>query len=226
MHIEKNVFDNILNTVIDIKEKTKDNLNAWKGLKIICNRAKLEVDERRPNVMPKAVYTQTKEQKRRICEWTSHLKFPDGYVSNLAYCLNMKELRMHGMKRHDCHVFMQKLILIAFCEMLSKSMWSALTKASLLFQILCLMTLDVNKVKNKAHVEASIVEAYLVEEIGLFTSHYFEPHILCKRNRPRRNDNLCMNDPRIQWSIFNYPGRASGASKKRWLRGLEAQSVT
>ncbi|KAL0420330.1 UNVERIFIED_CONTAM: hypothetical protein Slati_3055900 [Sesamum latifolium] len=40
------------------------------------------------------------------------------------------------------------------------------------------------KVKNKAHVEASIVEAYLVEEIGLFTSQYFEPQVLCKRNRP------------------------------------------
>ncbi|KAL0378840.1 UNVERIFIED_CONTAM: hypothetical protein Sradi_3189500 [Sesamum radiatum] len=31
------------------------------------------------------------------------------------------------------------------------------------------------KVKNKAHMEASIVEAYLVEEIGVFTSQYFEP---------------------------------------------------
>ncbi|KAL0392694.1 UNVERIFIED_CONTAM: hypothetical protein Sradi_2492200 [Sesamum radiatum] len=28
MHIKKNMFDNIFNTVIDIKEKTKDNLNV------------------------------------------------------------------------------------------------------------------------------------------------------------------------------------------------------
>ncbi|KAL0427832.1 UNVERIFIED_CONTAM: hypothetical protein Slati_2958000 [Sesamum latifolium] len=35
--------------------------------------------------------------------------------------------------------------------------------------------------------------------------------------RPRRNDDFCMNDTRIRWSIFNYPSRASGASKKRWL---------
>ncbi|KAL0458231.1 UNVERIFIED_CONTAM: hypothetical protein Slati_0450300 [Sesamum latifolium] len=56
MYIEKNMFDNIFNTVIDIKGKTKDNLNARKDLKIICNRPELKVDERRPNVMPKAVY--------------------------------------------------------------------------------------------------------------------------------------------------------------------------
>ncbi|KAL0401594.1 UNVERIFIED_CONTAM: hypothetical protein Slati_4189300 [Sesamum latifolium] len=68
MHIEKNVFDNIFNTVMYIKEKTKDNLNAQKDLKIICNQPKLELDERRPNALPKQVYTVTKEQKRRICE--------------------------------------------------------------------------------------------------------------------------------------------------------------
>ncbi|KAL0347689.1 UNVERIFIED_CONTAM: hypothetical protein Scaly_1784900 [Sesamum calycinum] len=55
MHIEKSVFDNIFNTVMDIKGKMKDNMNARTDLKIICNRPKLELDERRPNVMPKAV---------------------------------------------------------------------------------------------------------------------------------------------------------------------------
>ncbi|KAL0294795.1 UNVERIFIED_CONTAM: hypothetical protein Sradi_6868000 [Sesamum radiatum] len=94
MHIEKNVFDNIFNTVMDIKCKTKDNLNARKDLKIICNRPNLGVDERRPNVMPKAVYTLTREQKKRICEWITHLKFLDGYASNLARCVDMKELRL------------------------------------------------------------------------------------------------------------------------------------
>ncbi|KAL2244242.1 UNVERIFIED_CONTAM: hypothetical protein Sindi_0542200 [Sesamum indicum] len=65
MHIEKNVFDNIFNIKMDVKGKTKETLNARKDLKIICNQPKVDVDERRPNVMPKAVYTLTKEQKRR-----------------------------------------------------------------------------------------------------------------------------------------------------------------
>ncbi|KAL0288414.1 UNVERIFIED_CONTAM: hypothetical protein Sangu_2659300 [Sesamum angustifolium] len=95
----------------------KDKLNAQKDLKIICNGLELEVDERRLNMMPKALYTLTKEQKRRICEWISYFKFPDGYASNLARCINMKELRMHGMKSYDYHVFMQKLILITFHQM-------------------------------------------------------------------------------------------------------------
>ncbi|KAL0427912.1 UNVERIFIED_CONTAM: hypothetical protein Slati_2966000 [Sesamum latifolium] len=124
MHIEKNVFDNILNTVTDIKGKTKDNMNARKDLKTIYNRPELEVNERRPNVMPKSrIYTN-------------------------------QEFRFHGMKNHDCHVFMQKLIPIAFGEMLPKSVWSALTEVSFLFQILCSTTLAVNKVQE---LEASVV---------------------------------------------------------------------
>ncbi|KAL0374152.1 UNVERIFIED_CONTAM: hypothetical protein Sradi_3330900 [Sesamum radiatum] len=37
------------------------------------------------------------------------------------------------------------------------------------------------KVKNKAAVEASICEAYIVEEISTFTTHYFEPDVICKK---------------------------------------------
>ncbi|KAK4406487.1 hypothetical protein Sango_0655200 [Sesamum angolense] len=68
MYIEENVFDNIFNMVMDIKEKTKDNMNAHRNLKIIHNRPELELDERRPTVMPKAVHTLAKEQKRRVWE--------------------------------------------------------------------------------------------------------------------------------------------------------------
>ncbi|KAL0373220.1 UNVERIFIED_CONTAM: hypothetical protein Scaly_1003600, partial [Sesamum calycinum] len=105
MHIEKNVFDNIFNTVMDIEGKTKDNLNAHKDLKNICNGPELEVDERRPNATPKVAYTLTKEQKKKICEWVRGLRFPDGYSSNVARYVDIANLRLHGMKNHDCHVF-------------------------------------------------------------------------------------------------------------------------
>ncbi|KAL0358499.1 UNVERIFIED_CONTAM: hypothetical protein Sangu_0699300 [Sesamum angustifolium] len=84
-----------------------------------------------------------------------------------------------------------------------------------------LRELKKKKVKNKAHVEASIVEAYIVEEIGWFTSHYFEPHVTCKRRRPSRNDDLTREHERIFRDIFNHPGRPSGALKKRYATGQE-----
>ncbi|KAK4400345.1 hypothetical protein Sango_1140600 [Sesamum angolense] len=157
MHIEKNIFDNIFNTMMDIKGKTKDNMNAWRDLKIICNRPKLELDERRPNIIPKAVYTLWKEQKMRVCEWIRALKFPDGYASNLARCVDMTELWMHDMKSHDCH--------------------------------------------------------------------YFKPDVQSKWSMPRINDECTSSNDGFQVSIFNYPGRASGAMKKRWLSGPERHII-
>ncbi|KAK4383670.1 hypothetical protein Sango_2723200 [Sesamum angolense] len=149
MHIEKNVFDNIFNTLMDRKGKMKSNLNAWKDLKIICNRPELELDERRSNAIPKVVYTLTKEPKMRICECIRGLKFFNGYASNTVRYVDMTKFRIHGMKCHNYHVFMQKLISIVFREMLSEHVWSALTGVSLLFQSICSTTLDVTKLETQ-----------------------------------------------------------------------------
>jgi len=45
IHIEKNVFDVVFNTVMDIDEKTKDNVKARMDLKLYCRRKELEIKE-------------------------------------------------------------------------------------------------------------------------------------------------------------------------------------
>jgi len=44
------------------------------------------------------------------------------------------------------------------------------------------------KVKNKAHVEASMCKAYIVEKILIFISYYFEHHLRIRINRVPRHD--------------------------------------
>ena len=39
---------------------------------------------------------------------------PDGYSSNLARCVDVEKGRIHGMKSHDCHIFMESLLPTAF----------------------------------------------------------------------------------------------------------------
>jgi hypothetical protein len=43
MHIEKNVFENIFNTIIDVKGKKKDNINARLDIDLFCNRKNMEL---------------------------------------------------------------------------------------------------------------------------------------------------------------------------------------
>ena len=57
------------------------------------------------------------------------LKLPDGYASNLGRCVDLKQGKMHGMKSHDCHVFMQRLLPIAF-ESLPKGIWKPFVELS------------------------------------------------------------------------------------------------
>ena len=45
------------------------------------------------------------------------------------------------------------------------------------------------KVKNKAHIKTSIYETYIIEEILIFTSYYFEPHLRTKINHVLSHDN-------------------------------------
>lgn len=54
---------------------------------------------------------------------------------------------LFGMKSHDCHVFMQRLMPIAFCELLPSIVWQALTELSLFCKDLTSTTLRVDDIK-------------------------------------------------------------------------------
>ena len=43
MHIEKNVFENIFNTVMDVKGKIKDNIKSRLDIALYCNRKNMEL---------------------------------------------------------------------------------------------------------------------------------------------------------------------------------------
>ncbi|CAH9117021.1 unnamed protein product [Cuscuta epithymum] len=152
MHIEKNFFENVFNTVMNIKGKTKDNVQAREDMKLFCNRKELQKNPL-TDKYPKACYSLDNDQKKVICEWVKSVKFPDGYVSNLGRCVDMKKHKLFGMKSHDCHVFMQRLMPIAFREMLPVKVWEALTELSLFFKNLSATTI---KVDDMARLEAEI----------------------------------------------------------------------
>jgi len=132
MHIEKNFFDNIFNTVMNVRGKSKDNVKSREDLKEFCSRPELHTEEGTKRC-PKACYTLDKKQKEELRNWLKELKFPDGHVSNMGRCVDQRKLKLFGMKSHDCHVFMQRLMPIAFRELLPPHVWQALTELSIFF---------------------------------------------------------------------------------------------
>jgi hypothetical protein len=74
----------------------------------------------------------------------------------------------------------------------------------LLIPYRCLINVK-KKVKNKAHIEASICEAYIVEEISTFILYYFKPHLRTRINRVPRHDDGGEVPSSGNMSIFSNP---------------------
>ena len=121
MHIEKNVFENIFITVMDVKGKRKDNIKARLDIALFYNRQnkKLVRDESRVAKL-RASFVLKKNAQLLVYKWLKSLCFPDGHALNISRLVNMEECRLYGMKSHYCHVFMQTLIPLAFRDLLPK----------------------------------------------------------------------------------------------------------
>ena len=78
-------------------------------------------------------------------------------------------------------------------------------------------------VRNKAHVEGSICEAYNIQEIAHFTSFYFESTL---SQTPRNDDggDVVRGDG---LSIFSFPGRplTQNEAGSRFLKDEELRTV-
>ncbi|KAM3281818.1 hypothetical protein P3S67_027465 [Capsicum chacoense] len=106
-----------------------------------------KLDEDASGKYPKAVYTIDKEASTILFNWVKGLKFLDGYVSNLGRCPDTSAKRLFSMKSHDCHVFMQRLMPIAFRELLPNNVWQELIELSLFFKDLTSTTLRVDEME-------------------------------------------------------------------------------
>ncbi|GLU11298.1 hypothetical protein SLE2022_280530 [Rubroshorea leprosula] len=102
---------------------SKDNVKSRMDLPLYCDREELHLYYDRSGSLckPNPSYALNTNKKRCLCTWLKHVQFPDGFASNIARCVNLAELRLVGLKSHDCHIFMQRLIPIAFHGLLPDS---------------------------------------------------------------------------------------------------------
>ena len=108
MHIEKNICESVLGTLLNIDGKSKDMFKARLDLVDMGIRAKLHLEHRGDSyVVPPACYTLFLDERRDMAEFLKSVKFLDGYASNIAHCMSEKDYKVSGMKSHDCYVLLQ-----------------------------------------------------------------------------------------------------------------------
>ena len=86
MHIKKNFFDNIINTLLNVPGKPKDNKNSRLDLPTICARSELQIKNN--GQIPVPIFRLLVEANAALFKWVvSGVKFYDGYVSNMSRCV-------------------------------------------------------------------------------------------------------------------------------------------
>jgi hypothetical protein len=128
MHQEHNVGESILSTCMAFMDKTKDNHKLGKDLAQLCNRPSLELKS--SDGKPRASFCLKPKERKEVLIWLQNLKFPDGYVVGFRGAVNLKPGKLSGVKSHDHHIFMEKLLPIMFCVYLNDDVWKALAKLS------------------------------------------------------------------------------------------------
>ncbi|XP_060170527.1 uncharacterized protein LOC132601465 [Lycium barbarum] len=154
MHIEKNICDNIMGTIMNVKGKTKDTVKTRLDLQEMNIRPELHPIQRGEKVeVPTACYTLPPEDKHKLCLFLKKLKVPDGFSSNISQCVNLKDHKISGLKSHDCHVLLQHILPLALRGMLSKEACEPLIELSLFFNMLGSKELRIDDLE---HIEAQI----------------------------------------------------------------------
>jgi hypothetical protein len=151
MHTEKNIAEALWSTIMDT-EKTKDNVKARIDQQQWCDRTKLDMQP--PGVKgpkwskPKARFCPSRAERREILHWiVDSLYFPDGYAANWARGVNMETLRVGGLKSHDYHVWIERIMPVMIRGYVDEETWQVLAELSFFFRQLCAKELDIEVVK-------------------------------------------------------------------------------
>jgi hypothetical protein len=131
MHQEGNVAEALIHTYMHF-EKTKDNLKARRDLAMLCDRpTQVLNDNGKP---PRALFYLTSKDKIEVMRWMKKIKFPDGYAAGLKRAVNLKTGKLTGLKSHDFHILMERIIPVMFHGYMPDAMWQAIAELSYFYR--------------------------------------------------------------------------------------------
>ncbi|XP_021754575.1 uncharacterized protein LOC110719903 [Chenopodium quinoa] len=135
MHIEKNVFDSVIGTLLDISQKTKDHVSARRDLVELNLMPELQPRELEDGgeEFPRSRFWMSLEQKCKFCQVFKNAKLPQGHASNIGRCVQVEERKIAGYKSHDAHFMMNYLFPIAVKTTLSKDVATPLIRLCAFF---------------------------------------------------------------------------------------------
>ncbi|KAL9225974.1 hypothetical protein vseg_001839 [Gypsophila vaccaria] len=169
MHVEKNVFDSIIGTLLNMPSKTKDSV---KGRHDMVARGRFEVnpiEKGKRTYLPPTCTTLSRNEKKVVCESLKGLKVPHGYSSNISRLVSVKDSKLVGLKSHDCHVLLTQLLPVAIRSVLPSHVRQVITKLCRFFSVINGKDIDPDSLDNlQADVIVILCELEMYFPISFF----------------------------------------------------------
>ncbi|WVZ83514.1 hypothetical protein U9M48_030656, partial [Paspalum notatum var. saurae] len=242
MHIEKNICESILGTLLEMDGKSKDSLKARLDMEQMGIRPDQHpVVENDKYKMPATLYALSKDDKLALCKFLEDVKMPNGYGSNIKRFVDVTGCKVSGMKTHDCHVIFQKLLPIAIRKLLPEDVVVPLIELSNFFAEICsreLSTDDLFRLGEKipeilCRLEMIFPPAFfdimvhlpihLAEEASLGGPVLYR--WMYPIERPERHESTVRNEPPIGSSIFSKVDHSKKGFKFEVLTRAELKKI-
>ncbi|XP_074373627.1 uncharacterized protein LOC141713976 [Apium graveolens] len=168
MHIEKNVCDNLLGTLLNMR-KSKDSEVARRDMIDMGVRHDLapQVGEKK-TYLPPSPFTLSKVEKKKVLNSFLSMKLPSGHGSNIKNCVSMSDLKIYGLKSHDCHILLQQLLPVAIRSVLPKNVRVTIIRLCFFFNALCSKVVDVSKLDKLQSDKCVYVDRYFIRWMYAF----------------------------------------------------------
>jgi hypothetical protein len=113
MHTEKNVAKALWATIMDIPDKSKDNVKARVDLAALCDRSNQEMKPPSGGKTwrrYKVDFVLSRAHRKEVLQCIMMLMFADGYATNLSRGVNLSTLRVLGINSHDFHIWIERIL--------------------------------------------------------------------------------------------------------------------
>eukprot|EP00256_Glycine_max_P069195 XP_025983790.1 uncharacterized protein LOC100791086 [Glycine max] len=144
--------------------KTKDCLKCRQDLVDMGIREQLHpISQGRRTYLPPACHTLSTAEKKSFCQCLRNVKVPQGYSSNIKSLVALNDLKLVGLKSHDCHVLMQQLLPVAIRGILPDKVRVAITRLCFLFNAICSKVINphqLDDLENEAAIVICQLEMY------------------------------------------------------------------
>ncbi|XP_074355922.1 uncharacterized protein LOC141695584 [Apium graveolens] len=170
MHIEKNICDSVLGTLLNMGGKTKDHMNVRLDLQESGIRKVLHpiITADGKSVIRAANFDLTNKEKDIFCSVFQNAKLPYGFGYNISRCV--QDRKIVGYKNHDAHIFMQYLLQIAVKKTLKPEVAIPLIRLRNFLRDICAKVIEVGDLKR---LQQEIIEILCQLEM-IFPDPFFD----------------------------------------------------